>query len=180
MPRKRLAHYLPNPEKIRANPALKPVAHMLGRSEIWHLNRRSVSGAAFVGFFCAFLPVPMQMVIAAAFAIIGRCNLPISVALVWISNPLTMPPMFYFSYRLGAWLLNMRLEVQSIELSAGWLWGNLGTIGYPLIFGSLVCGWVCGVTAFVITRVVWRWRVIAQWRERRARLKHKRGGTGSV
>jgi len=70
--------------------------------------------------------------------------------------------------------------VQSIELSADWLWGNLGTIGYPLIFGSLVCGWVCGVTAFVITRVVWRWRVIAQWRKRRARLKHKRGGTGSV
>ncbi len=116
----------------------------------------------------------MQMVIAAVLAIYSRCNLPISVALVWITNPLTIPPMFYFAYRLGAWLLNMQLTVESIDLSVDWLWDNLGTIGYPLLFGSLVIAWVSGVSGFVVTRVVWRWHVISRWRARRARYQKSR------
>lgn len=171
MRKRSLQRYLPTPAQIRANRALKPVAHLLARSEIWHLNRRSVAGGVFIGLFCAFLPVPMQMIIAAILAVASRCNLPISVALVWITNPLTIPPMFYFTYRLGAWLLNMKITADSIELNMTWLWDNLGSIGYPLLFGSLVCGWVAGVTGFVVTRVVWRFHVIRRWQTRRANLQ---------
>ena len=174
MPRKQLQQYLPSPAKIRENPALKPVAHLLGRPEIWHLNRRSVAGAVFIGLFCAWLPIPSQMVVAAVLAIYSRCNLPISVALVWITNPLTIPPMFYFAYRLGAWLLDMQLTVASVDLNLESLWDNLGTIGYPLLFGSLVCAWVSGVSGFVVTRVVWRWHVISRWQARRQRYLEKR------
>ena len=174
MPRKSLKRYLPTPTDIRANPTLKPVAHLLARSEIWHLNRRSAAGAVFIGLFCAFLPIPMQMVVAAALAIATRCNLPISIALVWITNPITIPPIFYFTYRLGAWLLNMHIAQPDIELSFSWIWQNLGTIGYPLLFGSLVCGWVAGVTGFVLTRVVWRVHAIQRWKARRIRIKARR------
>jgi len=54
-----------------------------------------------VGLFCAFVPLPIQMLLAAAAAIIFRVNLPISVGLVWITNPVTIPPMFYFCYKVG-------------------------------------------------------------------------------
>ena len=135
------------------------------------MHRRSVAGAAFIGFFCAFLPIPMQMLVAAVLAIVARANLPISVALVWITNPITMGPMFYFAYRLGAWLLDRQIETQTIELTWSWLTTNLQAIGYPLLFGSLVCGWVTGVTAFVLVRVVWRVRVISRWRIRRAKRR---------
>ena len=74
--------------------------------------------------------------------------------------------MFYFTYRLGAWLLNIEVEVDGIELSWAWLSENLTNIGYPLIFGSLVCGWVAGVTGFVLVRVAWRFHVISRWRAR--------------
>jgi len=174
MLKKRLQRYLPSPAQIRETRALKPVAHLLSRSEIWHLNRRSAAGAVFIGLFCAFLPVPMQMIIAAVLAIAARCNLPISVALVWITNPLTIPPIFYFTYRLGAWLLDMHISVSTIDLNMWWIWDNLGTIGYPLVFGSLVCGWVAGVTGFVVTRVLWRLHVIRRWELRRARVRARR------
>jgi len=174
MLKKRLQRYLPSPAQIRDIRALKPVAHLLSRSEIWHLNRRSAAGAVFIGLFCAFLPIPMQMIVAAALAIGARCNLPISVALVWITNPLTVPPIFYFAYRLGAWLLDMQITVDEIDLNFSWLWANLVTIGYPLVFGSLVCGWVSGVTGFVVTRVLWRRQVVRRWQARRARIKAKR------
>ena len=167
MPQNRLKRYLPTPAQLRKNKLLRPVAHLLVNNELWHMNRRSVAGAVFIGLFSAFMPIPTQMVLAAFLAIAFRCNVPISVALVWITNPITIPPMFYFSYRLGAWLLDMQLSADSIDLSVSWLWENLGTIGYPLLFGCFVCGWVSGVTGFVITRVVWRWHVISRWRARR-------------
>ena len=169
MPKKLLQRYLPTPQSVRENAALKPLGPLLRNTDIWHLNRRAVAGAVFIGFFSAFLPVPFQMVIAGALAVQFRCNLPISVGLVWTSNPITMPPMFYFAYRLGAWLLNMELAVDSVDISFAWLADNLARIGYPLIFGSLLCGWVLGVTGFVLVRVLWRAQVIKRWRERRAR-----------
>ena len=138
------------------------------------MNRRSVAGAAFIGLFCAFLPIPMQMLVAAALAIAARCNLPISVGLVWITNPITMGPIFYFAYRLGAWLLGTELQTEAIELSFGWLMDNLQSIGYPLLVGSLVCAWVAGITAWVLVRVIWRLRVISRWRVRRARRRASR------
>ena len=173
MPKRFLRRYLPHPRAIREHRALRPVSKWLNNPEIWHLHRRSVGGAAFIGLFCAWLPIPFQMLIAAFLAVVSRCNLPMSVVLVWITNPITIPPMFYFAYRLGAWLLDMQIEVDTIELSWSWLSSHLATIGYPLLFGSLVCGWVSGVTGMVIVRIVWRWHVIRRWRERRARRQQR-------
>ena len=175
MPKKFLRRYLPDADKVRANPALRPVSFLLNRKDIWHLHRRSAAGATFIGLFCAFLPVPSQMVIAAVLAVIFRCNLPIAVALVWITNPLTFPPMFYFAYRLGAWLLDMRLETDSVRMDVDWWISNLDNIGYPMLFGALVCGWVAGVTGFVVVRVLWRFHVIRRWKERRARRRRTGG-----
>ncbi|MDG2278763.1 MAG: DUF2062 domain-containing protein [Pseudomonadales bacterium] len=167
MPKSPLLKYLPTRQKLLQNRLLKPIAHLLHIEEIWHMNRRSVSGAFFIGLFTAFLPLPSQMIIAAVLAIATRCNLPISVALVWISNPLTIAPMFYFTYRLGAWLLHMELETEGIDLSFPWIWNNFGLIGWPLLFGSVVCGGVAGVTAFMTTRILWRFQIISRWRKRR-------------
>ena len=173
MPKKFLRRYLPDPTEVREHPALRPLGVLLNRPEIWHLHRRSVAGATFIGLFCAFLPIPLQMLLAGVLAVASRCHLPIAIALVWITNPLTVAPIFYFCYRLGAWLLNVELEVQSIELSLDWLLDNLRAIGYPLFVGSLVCGWVAGVTGLVVVRVLWRLHVIRRWRERRSRRANR-------
>ncbi len=179
MPKNLLRRYLPKPSEVRRHPALKPVSKWLQDPEIWHLHKRSVAGAAFIGLFCAFLPIPFQMLVAAGLAIFSHCNLPLSVALVWITNPLTIPPIFYFTYRLGAWLLDVDVQVQAIELTWDWWRENLGKISYPLIFGSLVCGWVSGVTGFVLVRVGWRFHVLRRWRERQARRAEARKSKSS-
>ena len=85
-----IAKYLPTRQSIRAQKALWPVRHLLLEPELWHLHRRSVGGAFFIGLFCAFMPVPSQMVLAALLALVARCNLPIAVGLVWVTNPLTI------------------------------------------------------------------------------------------
>jgi uncharacterized protein (DUF2062 family) len=169
MPRRFIRKYLPSPSALRESAALRPLGERLHDPLLWHLHRRSVAGAVFIGLFCAFLPLPLQMLIAGAVAVIARCNLPLSVALVWITNPVTFGPMFFFAYKLGAWLLNSEPVVHKFEVSASWLLEQLSLIWQPLLLGSLVCGWVAGVTGFVAVHVAWRLHVVRRWRERRLR-----------
>lgn len=171
MPKKWLRKHLPDYHSFGKTGPLKPVGKYLREPELWHLHRRSVSGAAFIGLFCAFLPIPFQSVIAALLAIVTRCNLPLSAALVWITNPITIPPMFYFAYRLGAWLLGIDVEVAAINLSWEWISSQFSIIARPLLVGSLVCGWVAGITAYVAVRVLWRLHVLQRWQERRDRRR---------
>jgi hypothetical protein len=163
----RLLKLLPNRETLRENVTLKPVAHLLQRKELWQINRRSVSSAVFVGLFCAFIPVPSQMLLAAIVAIFMRANLPLSVALVWITNPITMAPMFYFSYQLGAWLLGTEATPLEGSLTLTWLFENLAAISGPLLLGSVLCGWMLGTTGYITARIIWRSKVVKKWLLRR-------------
>jgi uncharacterized protein len=166
MARRFINRYLPNAQTMREHPSLRPLGRWLQNPEIWHLHRRSVSGACFIGLFCAFLPLPMHMLIAGAMAIATRCNLPLSLALVWVANPLTIPPMFFFAYKVGAWMLDSQMTVTSVRLDFDWLAEQFDQIWRPLVLGSLVCGWVSGIAAFAIARVAWRIDVARRWRAR--------------
>jgi uncharacterized protein (DUF2062 family) len=168
MPRDFFRRYIPTPQALRQYSALKPLGNVLYDPDLWHLHRRGVSGACFIGLFCAFLPIPLQMLVSAAIAIVARCNLPIAVALVWITNPITIPPIFFFAYELGAWLLGTHLTVTTFALDYRWFSDQFAQIWKPLLLGSLVCGWVSGITAFVLVRVLWRLHVVRRWRARRA------------
>ncbi len=152
---------------MREHPSLKPLGKWLQNPEIWHFHRRSAAGAAFIGLFVTFLPVPMHMLIAAAMAIAARCNLPLAVALVWVNNPLTMGPVYFFAYKLGSWLMGTELTVTEVHVDFAWLRERFDEIWWPLLLGGLVCGWVAGLAAYAIVRVGWRIRVVRHWRERR-------------
>ena len=158
---------IPSRDSLRELSALRPVARWLNRSELWHFNRRSVSGAAFVGLFSAFIPVPSQMLLAALIAIVTRVNLPLSVALVWITNPITIPPMFYASYRLGAWILGIDAADLDVEITFDWLFANFFTISKPLVVGAFFCWLISGSVGFTATYFIWRNRVVRRWRKRR-------------
>lgn len=168
MPRRIIKRFLPDHGRIREHPHLRRFGARLHDPNLWHLNRRSVSGAVAVGVFWAFVPMPFQMIPAAACAIALRVNLPISVVLVWITNPLTMPPIWYATYRLGAWLLDLPPKHIHFELSMDNVVASLSDIWEPLYLGSLVSGAVFALTGFVLVRLAWRLYVL---RQRRANLR---------
>ena len=107
MPRRLFKRYMPDPESIRSQKSLRFLGKLTHDPNLWHLNRHSVSRAMAAGLFAAFIPMPMQMLLAAGLAVWIRSNLPISVGLVWLTNPITMPPVFYCTYKLGAWLMQV-------------------------------------------------------------------------
>ena len=166
MPKQTLKKVFPSPQAVKDHPSLQFLGTLLHEPNLWHLNRRSVSRAFFIGIFCAFLPMPFQMVVAAVMGIFIHSNLPISIGLVWISNPLTIPPIFYFTYVVGAEILDVPSRPFEIELSVDWAMRELGAIWEPLILGSLICAVIFGSIGYVGIRLFWRWHVMHNWKKR--------------
>lgn len=171
MPRKILKRFLPDHHRILKHKQLKIFGGWLHNPNLWHLNRRSVAGAFSVGLLVAFVPIPFQMLLAAAIALATHVNLPIAVSLVWISNPLTMPALFYFAYKVGAWMLSVPTHSVQFELSIDWLMTKLGDIWQPFLLGCLVLGLLSATLGNIIIRGFWRMHVINNWRNRRQRRK---------
>lgn len=172
MPRRLLKKYLPTPEHIRRHESLNRVlGKLLHDPNLWHLNRYSVSMGMGIGLFCAFLPIPMQMLVAAIMAISLRGNLPISISLVWITNPLTMGPVFYFCYRLGAWMMSIppRPHQHDIQWDLHWAIERLSEIGGPLLLGSMTMAVVMGLAGYGFAALLWRASILWKLRHRRLR-----------
>ena len=167
MPKKFIKRYLPHHDTIREHKHLRIIRPLLEDPNLLHLNRRSVSGAVAVGLFLAFVPVPFQMLLAAIVAIIVRVNLPISVVLVWVSNPLTMPPLFYFAYKVGVWLLGAPEGKFHFELSWSWLTESLGAIWEPFLLGCFFVGAISALVGSLTMRALWRFKVQQSWNERK-------------
>ena len=172
MPKRLIKRFTPDHETIRNHKYLRMFGSLLHDSNLWHMNRRSVSGAFAVGIFWAFVPMPFQMIPAATTAIITRVNLPISVALVWISNPITMPPLYYFTYRVGTWILDQPPQPLESESSIEWMVHSLEQIWQPLYLGSLLCGIIASILGYTIMRGFWRWHIVSSLRKRRKRKKN--------
>lgn len=165
---------MPHPEKVKKQPGLHLLGSLLEDPNLFHLNRHSVSVAFFVGLFCCFIPLPGQMIMAALMAFALRSNLPISVGLIWISNPITIPPMFYACYKLGAWILQSPELEFSIELSWHWLSTEFPKLWVPLVTGSLFCAVIAGCTGYLFIQAFWRWHVVSNWEKRKEKRRRQK------
>ena len=162
--------YLPSREQLKNTKSLQFLGDRIFEPNLWHFNRYSLSLAAFVGGMCCFLPIPFQMIPCVFICIAVRCNIPLAVAIVWVSNPITMGPMMYFAYLVGSWMLGTQLEVTPLEPSLDWFLGHLAEVWQPLILGCFFCGLVTGTVGFVAIRLYYRWRIY-RYKERKRRKK---------
>ena len=153
--KKFLKKYTPNPEELKQNKSLGWLSEHLHNPSLWNFNRRSISKAFAIGLFCAFIPVPFQMAIAAPLAIWFSANLPVSVALVWITNPLTMPPIFYACYKLGAIILGVSIE-EDFHMTYEYISSVLGQIWEPFLLGCLIVGTVSAFTGYWLIQTIYR------------------------
>lgn len=142
---------------------------LLHDPNLWHLNRRSAAGAFSLGLFFAFWPVPFQMWLAAAFAIPFRVNLPLSIATVWLTNPFTMPPIFYGAYLVGTAVMGTPAQEFTFELSWDWVLLSMETIGPAFIVGCLICSMVFSLIGFFSLNFLWRLSVTKAWEQRLAK-----------
>jgi len=174
MPKNFLKRYMPKEHDIRNHKHMRFFGKLLHDPNIWHLNRRSVSGAFSVGLFMAMVPVPFQMALAAAAAIPLRVNLPISVGLVWITNPLTIPAIFYFAYKVGATIMSTSVTLpEDVDFSWEWLTSGLSEIWAPFLLGCFVLGVTLAILGNLFIRFIWRLHLLKYLERRKLRKKAK-------
>lgn len=164
-----LKRYLPDPETIRRRRSLRLIHPLLGNPALWVVSRKSVANGISVGLFCALLPIPCQMLVAALGVWWLRGHLPLALALVWLTNPLTMPVVFYVTYRVGAFVLHMPPRELPDQVSVSWFANQLIDAMPALLLGSLICGLVLGLVANLLARLGWRWHVLYRRRRKRRR-----------
>ena len=169
MLKKSLRKWVPAPSKVRQSRSLRIFGSWVEDSNLWQLSRHTTAKAFGIGLYCAMLPVPGQIIISVALAIVFTANVPLSFALIFITNPLTMPAIYFTAYKLGAWILGE--EPLDIQFEASWTWfvQSLEDIWWPLLVGSQVMGVILGVLGYWMTDTMRRNAVRRQWCARRKR-----------
>ena len=157
---------IPTKEQLKNNKSLAFLNKFIHDPNLWHSNKHSISGAFAVGLFFAWVPVPFQMILATIGAILFRVNLPISVALVWLTNPITMPPMFYAAYRVGLLVLGQTSQIEHFHFSYEWLEKMMSFIWQPFLMGCFIFGVASSVLGYISVRLVWRYKVASKWKNR--------------
>ncbi|HHC73832.1 MAG TPA: DUF2062 domain-containing protein [Thiothrix sp.] len=167
MPKKFFKKFVPSAQDMKKKKTYRFLGKWLHDSAIWHFNRRSVAGAFAIGLFFAWFPIPSQIVYSSITAVYFRVNLPISASLVWITNPITIPPLFYSAYRLGCFLLGEDASMQGFEMSIEWFTNSFGQIWQPLMVGSLSLGVISGALGYILIHLMWRLHIMIRWKNRK-------------
>jgi uncharacterized protein (DUF2062 family) len=162
MPRKFFKRFMPSHTEVKQHKYLRIFGNVLHEPNLWHINRRSMAGAFAVGLFFAWVPMPLQMVQAAAAAILFRTNMALSVTLVWITNPLTIPPLFYFAYLVGTWVIGEPPQDFEFQLSFEWLTSELASSWKPFLTGCFILATVSSIIGYVTISQLWIYAVKKQ------------------
>lgn len=145
---------------------LHPFRTLITHPTFFSVGRRSVAGAIWLGVFIALLPVPGQTLIALLAALLLRINLPLAGITTWITNPVTMVPLFYWEYRLGSLMLDLPVDEFAIELSWEWVTSGFLAVWKPLLLGSFISATIVASLVYVAISVTWRWAVAYRYKRR--------------
>jgi uncharacterized protein (DUF2062 family) len=86
---------------------------------------------------------------------------------IWISNPVTIPPMFYLTYQLGSSILDTQAAQFSAQMDWEWFKSLGADVLKPLFLGSLICGSILSIVSYFAVFQLWRWKVLKNWQDRK-------------
>jgi uncharacterized protein (DUF2062 family) len=136
------------------------------------INRKLVSRAVLIGTFFALMPIPTQIAMVIGLSFFFRFNIVIALTLVWLTNPITMPAVYYGEYWLGSTILQS--NPVAVELSMQWLQAHYSEILWPVTVGALVAGTILSVTFYALVNALW----INSVKRSRARTLQKNNDKG--
>ncbi len=117
-------------------------------------NRRSMTRGIAIGWFWGSIPMPMQMAGVMAVTPFMKFNVPIAIAVVWLSNPITYPAIFYGEYLIGNLLLG-RESIDGIQLTMHWFHTHWGQIATSLYLGAFFVATVVNVGVYALVNWLW-------------------------
>lgn len=149
---------------------------------------REIARGIAIGVFVAMTPtVGIQMITIALLCTIFQGNRLGGVAMAWISNPLTVVPIYWLDYVIGSIILRAPMigkeEIaRVIDLQSSSLFGqffeflgNLGSLAVsgagPMFLGGIILGIICAVPSYYIALPLF-----TKWKEAFHKEKEKNAG----
>lgn len=155
---KKILRYLPRRATLHRYPFIKYFASLAReRPFLWSFHSGPLRRAFYVGSMISFSPLMgIQTPIAFCAALLFRCNLTVTVALQFITNPVTAGPIYYTAYKLGDWVthfLGLELARGGLGEVASAVGGGAQVAQLALVFmqsylettiGGLIIGYLVG------------------------------------
>lgn len=170
--------WLPSPQKV----ANMKFMRIFGRSTLnpvlWYVNRKSITRAVFIGTFFGFLPIPFHSILIVAAVLLLEVNLPLALALAWLSNPLTLVPILYVGFWIGAKIFKVQMIDKDMMLGvlhqiSNWIksFGHAHvdlSLAKILISGLIIEALFFAVLFYAMTEISWRLSVYYQWNKHKS------------
>ncbi len=137
--------------------------------EYLSINRKAIAKGVAIGLFWGFIPMPMQMLAVVSMTPFVKFNVPIAISMVWLSNPITMPFMYYMEYQTGNFLLGSE-GLKNIELTLEWFSNNWDEILIPLYVGTIPYSVFVSALLYFLINKLW---ILSVQRERPNRFAIK-------
>lgn len=145
---------------MRGSHLFKLLGQRIMHPPLWKVDYRSLAGGLALGLFINFTPtIPFQMFLATIGALILKVNLPIALAACWITNPVTMVPIFGAAFRFGKFLLTYPEVMRNfIDAYVPDVTGTGRIIRHSLYLwtGSLIFASVAAPCGYGIIWILWR------------------------
>ncbi len=120
----------------------------------FNINRKMITRGVSIGLFWGFIPMPMQMLAVVATTPFIRFNVPLAIVIVWLSNPFTMPFMYYVEYLTGNLILGKE-KIADMELTVDWFSTHVGDIFVPLYVGTAFYSIVISTLVYFLLNWLW-------------------------
>ena len=153
--------FLKHPRKLRERPVMRWFARHFLDKQVWKPTQHTLSGGMAVGMFITLQLLPIQTPSAVILAAIFRVNIPIAIALCWLSNPFTIPFLAWLEYAVGKWFLALYTTVpatpfpQHLPDSMVDAWVVLKEHAPVMLMGGILIGAVAALVSYVATWGVW-------------------------
>ena len=147
----------------RENLNLGWLSKYLTSPELWKWNKRTIAKAFAIGLFCAFLPMPAHTLLAAILAVVFSANILLSMFMVWVNNPITMVPIYYFTYKLGASIIGIEVDPE-FEFSFGYLMNNVGATIIALWVGGLIVSTIAAILGYTTIILIYKYKALKRFK----------------
>lgn len=144
---------------------------VLERTGCLRFHRRGVARGVAIGLFVALTPtVGVQTLLMLGACLLVRANFPVAFGISWISNPVTLAPLYYGYHRLGDRLFSPVIET-GLDLAG---YGERAAIEAVYVaLGSLLVALPLAAAGYFVTNWGWRRWVV---RRRAQKLLRAKGG----
>ncbi len=179
-----LKKWLPSRSSMQQNENTRWLSKWLHHHPyLWTLNRRTVAKGVAAGLLVAFVPIPVQLILASVVAFLIRANLPIAILSTLVTNPFTFVPINLLIYHIGIFITGENIMQNAPAFHAlEFHWGNLGLVWQEIVtwLGSLGKSYLIGlgilslsasITGFLLVHLFWRISVWIHLHSRRNRKK---------